>query len=383
MPLSFAQRRLWFLHRLKGRAPTYNIPLACGCGARWTGRAATPRWPTWWRGTRACGPCSPSTDGVPAPASCRPLTRAPALPVVDRRPRPELAELAGRGGRGTASTSPPRSRCGPAVRASAATSTCCCWCVHHIAGDGWSLAPLARDLAAAYAARRRGRGAGWAPLPVQYADYTLWQRELLGDADDPDSLLAGQLGYWRAALAGLPEQLALPADRPRPAVAGHRGEPVPVRAGRRPAPAPAGAGAGARGAACSWCCRPALAALLSRLGAGHRHPGRHPGRRAGPTRRWTTWSGSSSTPWCCAPTSGDPSFRELLGRVRETDLAAYAHQDVPFERLVEALNPDRSLARHPLFQVMLGARQQHRDRDASSRAAARPEPRTRGPRSST
>ena len=188
---------------------------------------------------------------------------------------------------------------------------------------------------------------------MQYADYALWQRELLGDEDDPGSLLAGQVAYWRQALAGAPEELALPADRPRPAVPSYRGHAVPLEVpadvherlaglAREQGVTVVHGGAGRAGGA-------AVPA-----GRGDGHPGRVAGRGADRRGAWTTWSGSSSTPWCCAPTCpGIRRSRELLGRVREAGLGALEHQDVPFERLVEVLAPARSLARHPLFQVML------------------------------
>src|SRR6185436_10358052 len=100
--------------------------------------------------------------------------------------------------------------------------------VHHIAADGWSVTPLVGDLGVAYASRCAGRAPGWAPLAVQYVDYTLWQRAQLGDLADSDSPIAAQLGYWEQALAGMPERLALPTDRPYPAVADYRGASVAV-----------------------------------------------------------------------------------------------------------------------------------------------------------
>ena len=100
--------------------------------------------------------------------------------------------------------------------------------VHHIAADGWSVTPLARDLSAAYNSRCAGQALGWAELPVQYVDYTLWQREWLGDLDDSESHIAAELAYWQDALAGMPERLQLPTDRPYPLVADYCGANVAV-----------------------------------------------------------------------------------------------------------------------------------------------------------
>jgi pristinamycin I synthase-3/4 len=227
--------------------------------------------------------------------------------------------------------------------------------VHHIAADGWSLGPVGRDLSRAYAARRQGRAPRWAPLPVQYADYALWQQERLGDARQPGTLAAAQLEYWRAALEGIPDQLALPYDQPPP---GGPASPAgclsltidPAIRGRREELARA------EGVTMFMIFHALIAVLLMKHGAGPDIPLGTPvaGR---PDEALDDLAGFFiNTLVLRTDLSGNPTFSELLSRVRETDLAAYHHPDIPFDSLVEHLNPARSPTRQPLFQTMLSYR---------------------------
>ncbi|MFI1018278.1 amino acid adenylation domain-containing protein [Streptomyces sp. NPDC020965] len=223
--------------------------------------------------------------------------------------------------------------------------------IHHIASDGVSGGPLARDLTAAYTARREGRAPRWEPLAVQYKNYALWQRKLLGDVADPSSLAAAQAEYWRAELAGVPQPLSLPLDRPRPAERSLDGDTVGIVV--EPAVA---AGlqklADERGMTMSMVTQAALAVLLRKLGGdddvtiGNPIAGRTDEALADLVGVFV------NTQVLRVDLSADPSFADLLVQVREKALAAYEHQDLPFEMLVELINPDRSAAYQPLFQVM-------------------------------
>ncbi|MGR6999240.1 condensation domain-containing protein [Yinghuangia aomiensis] len=153
---------------------------------------------------------------------------------------------------------------------------------HHIAVDEWSIRPYAHDLAAAYAARRAGHAPEWAALPVQYADFTLWQRDLLGDPADPASRYTRQLAYWKDELSGIPQEIALPSDRPRPTRATYRGGTVETVLDVAVADRLRGIARSA-GASSFMMMQSAVALLLHRMGAERRHSPRQSGR--GPRSR--------------------------------------------------------------------------------------------------
>ncbi|MCY4668640.1 MAG: amino acid adenylation domain-containing protein, partial [Rhodococcus sp.] len=224
--------------------------------------------------------------------------------------------------------------------------------VHHIAADGVSMGPLVRDVSMAYVARAGGQVPGWAPLEVQYADYALWQREVLGSEGDPSSLMSEQLGYWTSVLEGLPERIELPADRSRPLVASNRGASyqfsVDVRLHRALEQL-----ALDRGVSLFMVVHAALAVVLARLSGSDDVVVGSPIAGRGEPELDDLIGMFVNTLVLRTEVDSSESFSELLGRVREVDLGAFGNEDVPFERLVEVLDPARSQAHHPLFQVAL------------------------------
>ncbi|MFD8980643.1 amino acid adenylation domain-containing protein [Streptomyces sp. NPDC059564] len=351
IPLSFAQRRLWFVDRFEGPSPTYNGAFALRLtGELNVGALRSALHDVMDRHEVLRTVIVEDGDGVPhqqvLPSDEEPFD----LPVVEATPDERAAAVADAATRtfDLAVDVPIRATL---VRTAAREHTLVL-VVHHIALDGESLGPLLRDLTVAYAARGQGTAPMWEPLPVQYADYTLWQQDVLGDESDPDSIAARQLAYWREALSGMAQPLALPTDRPRPKRTSPSGDLVefPIDADLVRAVEKLAA---EQDTTVSMVMQSALAVLLHHLGCGDDVPlgGPIAGRVDEELRDLV---GFFVNTWVLrVDLSGNPTFLELLRRVRERALAAYDNQDMPFERLVELLNPDRSMAYHPFFQVML------------------------------
>lgn len=297
IPLSYAQHRLWFLNRLEGPSAAYNAPVVL------------------------------RLDGVPD----REALEAAVRDVVDRHEVLRTVYGAVDGEPYQDIVGDPDVRlevreCGPGDDVDALvtafvrlpfdvtrdlplrarlftvhdTSAVLVLLVHHIATDGWSVGCLLNDLDRAYTARCGGRAPGWEPLPVQYADYALWQRDMLGDPADPESPAYEQLAHWREALDGAPAATRLPADRPRPAEPSHRGALVTARLSAAAHKALAHT-ARAHRATFFMTARAALCAALQAAGAGPDVVVGTPVASCGPRRICTTSSASSSTRSPCAP----------------------------------------------------------------------------------
>ncbi len=351
--LSFAQRRLWFLHRLDPENPVHNIAAAVRLSGRldeaalaWALGAIVARHEalrTTFGTTSGNRGGEPLQEAAAAVALPLPVIDLAALPEARRWPeaRRRTAEIA---------RLPFALERGPFLRAALVTAGAASrelalvW--HHIAADGWSLRVFLYELAALYSARREGRPDPLPGLPLQYADFAAWQRSwLCGEA------LAEHLGFWRERLAGELPILDLPADRPRPAALSHRGAHHESRLAL-PALAPLLAIAQQSGATPFMALLAGFAALLGRMTGrtdlllGTPIAGR-------PRRELEGLIGVFINNLVLRlDLRGDPSYRELLARARETALAAYAHQDLPFEALVEALGIVRDPSRTPIVQVL-------------------------------
>ncbi|RKT79520.1 amino acid adenylation domain-containing protein [Terracoccus luteus] len=351
LPLSFGQRRLWFLFRLEGASATYNVPVV-----------------TRVRGVVDVGALRAAVGDV--------VGRHEVLRSVYREVDGEPVQCVLEG----VEVPFVHARVGVGEVDAAVESACSrvfdlerevpvavellsvadddhrlVVTIHHIAADGVSMGPLSADLSVAYEARCAGRSPGWEALPVQYGDFALWQQDLLGSGSGSGSGSVERdrlVRFWSGALEGVPVELALPVDRVRPVRSSYRG-------GRVVFEVSAGTHAGLVGLARSvdaslfMVVQAGLAALLTRLGCGVDVPLGTvvAGRTDEQLKDLVGFFVNSLV--LRTDTSGDPSFVELVGRVRGVDLAAFDHAELPFEQLVEVLSPPRSLARHPLFQVFL------------------------------
>jgi len=354
VPLSFAQRQLWFTHRLQGPDAASNLPHELHISGALDVRALELALHDVIARHESLRTVFDEVDGEPVQVVLRCREARPRLSVVPLTAEdlPDAVALAVAHRFDLAGEPPLRTWLFQLPE----DEWVLLLVLHPIAGDGRSMGPLGRDIGTAYAARTRGMAPHWQPLPVQYVDYSLWQREWLGSETDPDSVIARQIRYWRSTLEDLPEELTLPTDRPRPAVASRRGGRAAFSVPSRVHAELARLASSCR-ASLFMVVQAALAGLLTRLGAGTDLP------------IGSVTAGRSdealdeligyfvNTLVLRVNTSGDPAFRDLVVGVRDVDLSAFGHQDVPFEQIVAAVDPVRSTARHPLFQVMMAFEQ--------------------------
>ncbi|WP_350246165.1 amino acid adenylation domain-containing protein [Rhodococcus sp. D-6] len=354
VPLSLAQQRMWFLNRFEPESAVNNIPGAIRLTGVLDVEALRSAVVDVLGRHESLRTIYPDVDGVgyqqvlPVDEVVPDLT---PVPVAESDLIARATEIVGTGFDVTTQV-PFRARLFAVTETGTAAEHVLVLVVHHIASDGFSMGPLTRDVVTAYAARVSGDAPQWEPLPVQYADFAIWQREVLGSEDDPESIISSQVAFWRETLAGLPEQLDLPADRPRPAVASYRGAShrfvldSELRSAVRDL---------ARRTSTTefMVVHAALAVLLARLSGTDDIAIGTPVAGRGDAALDDLVGMFVNTLVLRTRVEGGESFEQVLGRVRGADLEAFGHADLPFERLVEIIDPERSTARHPLFQVLL------------------------------
>ncbi len=349
LPLSFAQQRMWFIQQLEPEGAAYNIPLVVRlrgglgiAGLRQSLQEIARRHEM--LRTRFESREGRLVQVIDEPCEIEfPIWDVSELAVDDREQR--ARELVGQEAK-----RPFDLERGPVWRSAlvrvGADNHLLLVCMHHVASDGWSTGVIVKEFASLYESYREGLRSQLAELEVQYADFALWQREWL-----QGEVLEEQLEYWRRQLSGV-TVLELPTDRPRPTVPSQRGASL---AFRLPAELTQALKQLSRreGVTIFMTLLAAFQALLARYSGrdeilvGAPISGRNRAEIEGLIGFFV------NTLVMRTQVAGDLSIRELLGRVRETTLGAYAHQDLPFEKLVEQLQPERSLSREPLFQVML------------------------------
>ncbi|MBP2192502.1 non-ribosomal peptide synthetase [Nocardia goodfellowii] len=353
LPLSHAQQRMWLLNQFDTGSAAYNIPVAL----RLRGALDIPALRLAVADVIARHEVLRTVYPQPEGPTAEPVQRVldPHEVSVDLSPlsigpdqvRDELRR-AGAAGFDVTAQPPLRTR----LLHVGGDEYILVLVAHHIGMDGWSFGPLSRDLMRAYAARGSGHEPHWTPLPLQYADFALRQRALLGAGDNLESPARQRLSYWRRTLAGLPDQLDLPGSRPRPASQSFDGGRVDFVI---PAPTHAALLGLARGrdATLFMVLHAAFAAFLSRLSGTDDIAIGTPVAGRGAAELDDLIGMFVNTLVLRTRVRSGTGFAELLSTVRENDLQAFAHADLPFEWLVEDLDPPRSPGRHPLFQVML------------------------------
>jgi amino acid adenylation domain-containing protein/non-ribosomal peptide synthase protein (TIGR01720 family) len=352
LPLSFAQQRLWFLDQLMPNSPFYNIPAAVRVSGRFDASVLARALGALIDRHEALRTTFPAVDGRTT-QRIAPAGTTVVLPIIDLQPVPApvreclFMRLAADEAR-----APFDLARGPLVRATLlradAAEHVLLLTMHHIVSDGWSLGVFVQELGALYSAFDAGAAAPLPPLPIQYADYAIWQRAWLRGA-----VLEAQLAYWRDQLGGELPVLDLPLDRPRPPTQFYRGATQ-----RFVLPAPL------TGALKQLSRRAGVTLFMTLLAVFQTLLARYSGQAdlavgvpiANRTRAEIEHLIGFFVNTLVLRTNlaGEPSVRALLLRVREVCLGAYAHQDLPFEKLVDELKPDRDMSHNPLFQVMFG-----------------------------